>query len=341
MSREVRVDLRSDTVTTPTPEMRAAMADAEVGDDVWGDDPTVGRLEALAAAILAKEAALFTPSGTMANQIAISVHTKPGTEVICGARSHAYRAELAGAALHSGVQLRPLADGHGVLDPNDVADAYPLAFHEGPPIALVCLENSYGAGGYAVPVRSLDAVADVAADHGTPVHLDGARLFNAAVALDAEPASLAARADSVMFCVSKGLGAPVGSLLCGSAEFVATSRLVRQRLGGGMRQAGVIAAAGIVALETRVAGLAEDHARAQRLARGIEALCPGAVDVGEVETNMVFARVDHLPRSLLDRLAERGVLAGLSDRATVRFVTHHQVDDAGIDHVLAVLASLV
>jgi threonine aldolase len=333
----VIVDLRSDTVTKPTPEMRRAMADAEVGDDVWGDDPTVNRLQRLAAAMVGKEAALFTPSGTMANQIAIAVHTRPGAAAICGLRSHVNRHEMGGAAANCGVQLVAVADPDGRLDPAAIA----AELDEQPLTSLVCLEDTHGgAGGRAVPAADLEAAAAVAHRADVAVHLDGARIFNAAIALGCEPAALARPADTVMFCVSKGLGAPVGSLLCGPAEVVERARIVRRRLGGGMRQAGVLAAAGIVALETMPGRLAADHARARRLAEGIEQAFPGAVDAGEVDTNMVFARADRLPDKAVARLGDEGVLCGMGDRDHVRFVTHHQVDDAGIDRALAALRGL-
>jgi threonine aldolase len=331
------VDLRSDTVTKPTDAMRAAMASAEVGDDVWGDDPTVNRLQSLAAAMVGTESALFVPSGTMGNQIAITLHSRPGSEVLCGARSHVYRAELAGAAVHAGAQMRPLPDPRGRLDPQAVRDAFPMVFHEGPPVTLLCIEDTYGAGGCAVPVAALDSVAIAARERGARVHLDGARLFNAAVALDVSPQQIVGVADTVMFCVSKGLGAPVGSLLCGPSDLVDEARLVRQRMGGGMRQAGVLAAAGIVALETMVAGLADDHVRARRLADALGEIFPGSVDPADVETNMVFAAADALPEKVFDRLADDGVLASWADARTVRFVTHHQVDDAGLEHAISVL----
>jgi threonine aldolase len=332
----VIVDLRSDTVTTPTPEMRAAMAAAEVGDDVYGEDPTVNRLQSLAAALVGKEAALFVPSGTMANQLAIRVLTRPGTEVLCGARAHVYRSEGAGAAVNSGVQMRPVPDDAGVVAPD--ALTFPRSAHEGPPVSLVCLENTYmPASGRPAPAPELEACARVAHDHDAAVHLDGARLCNAAVALDTTPAALAAPADTVMFCLSKGLAAPVGSLLCGPADVIAEARAQRQRFGGAMRQAGVIAAAGVVALETMVARLADDHARAARIAAALASRWPGAVDPADVRTNIVCADARALPSGFVAQLDGRGVRAGMLDARTVRLVTHKDVDDAAVARVVAVL----
>lgn len=333
-----RVDLRSDTVTTPTPEMRAAMAEAEVGDDVYGEDPTVERLQSLAAALLGKEAALFVPSGTMANQLAVRVLAEPGTEVLCPARAHLYRYEAAAAAMNGFVQCRPLPDKDGEVDPDAVADAFAGADHHLPPISLVTIENTHmPASGRPLPPEHVDAIAAVAHERRARVHVDGARIWNAAIALGVPPARLVASADTVMFCCSKGLAAPVGSVLCGPADLIARARVHRQRLGGAMRQAGVLAAAGIVALETMVDRLADDHARARRLASAIADKYPGAVDPAAVATNVVCVDAHAVPEGWLDALRARGVLAGTIDPYTVRFVTHKDVDDDGIDHAIASL----
>jgi threonine aldolase len=330
-ARDGIVDLRSDTVTTPTPEMRRAMAGAEVGDDAYGEDPTVRRLESLAAGLLGKEAALYVPSGTMANQLALRVLGRAGTEVLCGERAHVYRYERAAAAGNARVQLRPLPDADGILHADDVARAATGPEHHLPEISAVFVENTHmPACGRPWRMAELDAVTDVAREHGFAVHCDGARIWNAAIALGVSPGELAAGTDTTMFCLSKGLSAPVGSLLCGSRAVIAEARVERSRLGGGMRQAGVIAAAGVVALETMVERLADDHARARRLAEALAEAFPGSTDPVLVETNIVCAHADALPGDLLDRLAADGVLAGTIDVDTVRFVTHRDVDDDGI-----------
>ena len=332
------VDLRSDTVTTPTPEMRAAMADAEVGDDGYGEDPTVRRLESLAAGLLGKEAAVLTPSGTMANQLALRVLGRPGTELLCGARAHVYRYETAAAASGAGLQVRALSDEDGLLGPGDIAAAAADQAHHLPPISLVAVENTHmPASGRPWRVAEVDAVANVARAHGFAFYCDGARIWNAAVALGTEPAALARSADAVMFCLSKGLGAPIGSVLCGPADVVARAREERSRLGGGMRQAGVVAAAGVVALELMVDRLADDHERARRLAVALAERFPGAVDPDAVETNVVCASADRLPEKIVERLAEHGVRSGTIDARTVRFVTHKDVDDDDLDRAIAAL----
>jgi threonine aldolase len=336
------VDLRSDTVTTPTPEMRRAMADAEVGDDAYGEDPTVNRLESLAAALLGKEAALYVPSGTMANQLALRVLGRAGTEVLCGERAHVYRYERAAAAGNARIQLRPLPDHDGVIDAALVDGAAADRHHHFPPISAVTIENTHmPACGRPWRAHEIDAVADAAAPHGFALHCDGARIWNASIAVGVSPADLVARADTVMFCLSKGLGAPVGSLLCGTRDTMGVAREERARLGGGMRQAGVIAAAGIVALETMVERLADDHRRARTLAAALAERFPGSVEPREVETNIVCAQSRALPRALLDHLAGVGVLAGTIDTETTRFVTHKDVDDADIARVIAALDALM
>ena len=327
-----RVDLRSDTVTRPTASMRAAMAAAEVGDDAYGEDPTVNRLESLAAALLGKEAALFTPSGTMANQLALRVLGRPGTEVLCGARAHVYRHEAAAAAGNTGVQLHPLPDAAGVLDPAHVAAAVAGQAHHLPELSAVFVENTaMPASGRPWRVAELDAVTRAARAGGLAVHCDGARLWNAAVATGVAPRELVTGTDTTMFCLSKGLGAPVGSLLCGTRDVIGRARVERRRLGGGMRQAGVLAAAGIVALETMVERLADDHARARLLAEAMAECFPGSVDPHAVETNIVCARADALPDAFVDRLAAHGVLAGTIDPDTVRLVTHCDVGDDDLE----------
>jgi threonine aldolase len=334
----MRVDLRSDTVTTPTREMRRAMAEADVGDDAYGEDPTVRRLESLAAALLGTEAALYVPSGTMANQLALRTLGVPGTEVLCGDRAHVYRHEHAASAMNASVQLRPLPDGDGRLHAHDVERALAATAHHLPQISAVFLENTYmPASGRPADAPELAEVIAVAHAHGLAVHCDGARLWNAAVALGVAPSTLVSGCDTAMFCLSKGLAAPVGSVLCGDRERIASAREHRARLGGQMRQAGVIAAAGLVALETMVERLVDDHRRARSLAEALADAFPGSVDPVTVSTNIVCAPIAAFPPDLLECLAADGVLAGTIDADTVRFVTHHDVDDAGLDHAVAAL----
>jgi len=340
-SPDGRVDLRSDTVTTPTPAMRRAMAEAEVGDDVYGEDPTVNRFQERAAELLGKEAALYTPTGTMANQLALRVLGRPGTEALCALRAHVFRYEAGAAAWNSALQLRPFADEDGTLD----ADALELAVagsgYHTPEVSLISIENTHmPSGGRPWRPAELAAVAAVAARHDLPLYCDGARIWNASVALGVPAPDLVADATAVMFCVSKGLGAPVGSVLCGSAEVVAEARVHRQRLGGNMRQAGVIAAAGLVALETMVERLADDHRRARRIAEAVAGHWPGSVDPESCETNIVCARLERLPTDLFARLDAEGIRAGTIDPGTVRFATHKDVDDTDLERVLKALAAI-
>lgn len=339
------VDLRSDTVTTPTVAMRAAMADAEVGDDAYGEDPTVNRLQSLAAALLGREAALFVPSGTMANQLALALLAAPGDEVGCAARAHVLRHESGGAAATWGVQLRPLDDAGGVVAPAAIDAAAADQHHHLPRFVAVTVENTYmPACGRPWRIDETAAVAAAAHRHGLRLHVDGARIWNAAIALGRPPSELVAGADTVMGCLSKGLAAPVGSVLCGPADVIARARDLRHRLGGGWRQAGVLAAAGIVALETMVERLADDHDRARRLAEALAERFPDCVDPAAVETNIVCARADALPGGsaggFVERLAAHGVRAGTIDARTVRFVTHKDVDDGDLDRAVAALDRL-
>jgi len=332
------VDLRSDTVTRPTPEMRRAMAEAEVGDDAYREDPTVRRLESLSAGLLGMEAGLYVPSGTMANQVALRVLARPGTEVLCGERAHVYRYEHAAAALNAGVQLRPLADADGHLRADHVTRALKGPEHHLPDVSAVFLENTHmPACGRPLRIEEIGAVIAVSRAANVAVHCDGARLWNAAIALATAPSALVEGCDTAMFCLSKGLSAPVGSVLCGSRVVIDDARVQRSRLGGGMRQAGVIASAGIVALETMVERLADDHARARQLADALADAFPGSVDPASVETNIVCAAAAAFPTDLLDALAADGVHAGTIDVDTVRFVTHNDIDDAGLDRAIASL----
>jgi threonine aldolase len=321
--------------------MRAAMAAAEVGDDGYGEDPTLRRLEELAAGMLGTEAALFTPSGRMANQLALRLLATAGSEALCPARCHVARYEHAAAARNAGVQLRGLPDGDGVVSPTDVTGALADRDHHLPPISMLVLENTHmPASGRPAPPDETDALATLARDAGLAVHLDGARIWNAAVALGETPAALAAPADTTMACLSKGLGAPVGSLLFGSAAVVAEAREERAVLGGNLRQGGVIAAAGIVALETMVDRLEDDHRRARRLADALAELFPGSIDPSTVQTNIVCAPLDALPDELVARLETHGVRCGTIDARTVRFVTHHDVDDRAVDRAIDALRAI-
>jgi threonine aldolase len=321
--------------------MRRAMADAEVGDDAYGEDPTVRRLEALGGGLLGKEAALYVASGTMANQLALRLVARAGTEVLCGERAHVYRYEHAAAAGNARVQLRPLPDPDGLLAVDDVERSVAAQQHHLPAISALTIENTHmPASGRPWRVPELDAVTGCAHANGLAVHCDGARIWNASIAVDTPPAVLAAGTDTVMFCLSKGLGAPVGSLLCGDADAIGAAREDRSRLGGGMRQAGVIAAAGVIALETMVQRLADDHARARRLAEVLADRFPGSVDPDRVETNIVCACAAALPPAILESLAARGVLAGTIDVDTVRFVTHKDVDDADLARAVAAIEEL-
>jgi len=338
----MRIDLRSDTVTTPTPEMRRAMASAEVGDDVYGEDPTVRRLEEKAAELLGKEAGLYVPSGTMGNLVAVMTHTSRGSEVILEAESHIYYYEVGGLAVVAQTLPRLIPGRRGCFGPEDLAAALRTPNIHFPTPTLVCLENTHNRAGGAVWSPDLfDAVARAAHAAGLAVHLDGARIFNAAVRLGRPAAELVQEADSVMFCLSKGLAAPVGSVLVGTRDFIARARKNRKIVGGGLRQAGVLAAAGLVALETMVDRLAEDHANARRLAEGLAGIPGLGVDLDGVETNMVMCSVEGLGVAAPDFarcLASKGVLVNAVDVRRLRFVTHKDVDAADIDRALTLVA---
>ena len=332
------IDLRSDTVTRPTPEMRRAMAEAEVGDDVYGEDPTVNRLQELAASMVGKEAALYVPSGTMANQLALRVLARPGTTVVAGGRQHVVIYEGGAAERNAGVHLHPVPDDDGTLRPGDVAWAMHAAAHHQPQPALVCVENTHmPADGAPWPLPTLQAV--VAAAGGLPFHMDGARLFNAEVATGTPAAAYAAEVTTVMSCLSKGLCAPVGSVLAGPAPIMHAARAERARMGGGMRQAGVLAAAGLVALSTMVERLADDHTRARRLAEAVAERWPdGGCDPARVRTNVVTWR-HAAAEQLVEHLRSEGVLAGTIAPGVMRLVTHHDVDDDGVERARKALAA--
>jgi len=331
------IDLRSDTVTRPTPEMRKAMAEAEVGDDVYGEAPTVNRLEQKAAQLLGMEAALFVPSGTMGNEIAIRVLTERGDEVLVERRSHVVRYELAGMSLIAGVMPRMVDAPGGHLTPEHVRSAVaPRAYYKSD-VALVVLENTHNLGGGTVQgVAEQRAVIEAARECGFRVHLDGARLWNAAVALGVAPATLAAGVDTVMTCLSKGLCAPVGSLVASSRERIEKARRVRKLLGGGMRQAGVLAAAGLVALETLIPRLAEDHANARLLGEALSRR-PG-VQLAPVETNIVVGVLSgRTAPEAVAALREHGVLATAMDTRTLRLTTHRDVSRPDCERAAAAI----
>ncbi len=334
------VDLRSDTVTRPSAGMRRAMVEAEVGDDVYGDDPTVIALQEEAAALMGFPAALFVPSGTMGNLIAVQLHARRGTEAIVEANSHIYNYELAAMAAYGGVLPRVVTGVRGVPDPAEVDVLCRKKAYYHAPVTLLLLENTHNhAGGAVLPMDRKEALLASARGHGVPVHLDGARVLNAAIALKLSPAEVVSDFDSVLFCLSKGLGAPVGSLLCGTTEFIEEARVVRKRLGGGMRQVGVLAAAGRIALRDNVARLALDHARARRLAEALVGIPGLRIDPAGVETNIVIADVDppEATARWLQHLRGGGVLAGTMGRGRLRFVTHLDVEDAGLAHAIALL----
>lgn len=339
------IDLRSDTVTQPTEEMRQAMARAEVGDDVYGEDPTINRLEELAAEKVGKEAALFVPSGTMGNQISVLTHTQRGDEVIVESEAHIYFYEVAGLAALSSVQVRLVKGVRGVLDPADVAAAIRPANIHFPRSALLCLENTHNrAGGTVTGVQRMRELAEVAHAHGLAVHLDGARIFNAAIALGVDVKELTAPVDSVMFCLSKGLSAPVGSLVAGSKEWISRARKYRKLLGGGMRQAGVLAAAGIVALEKMVDRLAEDHANARLLGEGLAQIPGIKLDLATVQTNMVTFEIEKPGldgAAFVRELLVRGVKANATGPRRIRFVTHKDVNREDVLTALKVVEEIM
>lgn len=336
------IDLRSDTVSRPSPAMRQAMAEAEVGDDVFGDDPTAVALEGRAAHLLGKEAALFVPSGTMANLLAVMTHTRPGDEILLGDQSHIFQYELGGAARIANVLTRPLPNADdGSLDAGTVAASIRVENLHSPGTTLLCLENTHNrCGGAALSPPTIDALAAVARGRGVAVHLDGARIFNAAAALDVPAARIARDCDSVSFCLSKGLGCPVGSLLCGPREFIDRARRNRKLLGGGMRQVGILAAAGLYAMEHNIDRLAGDHANARALAGGLRELAPFRPN--EPQTNIIV--VDVLEGRLGDWLSafeQHGVLAVAFGPQRMRLVTHINITRDDIDEALRRIRSLV
>jgi len=337
-------DFRSDTVTKPTEAMRRAMAEAEVGDDVLGDDPTVQKLETLAASIMGKEAALYVPSGTMGNAIAVKVWTKELEEVILEARCHIYNMESTHLTFISRVTPRPLPSWRGAMDPEEVAHNIRQASVHTPRTSLICLENTHNNwSGAVIPLDNMKAIREVADRHGVKVHLDGARIFNASIASGVPVKEYAGLTDSIMFCLSKGLSAPVGSMLAGPKEFIDQARRVRKALGGGMRQAGVLAACGLIALTQMVERLREDHDRAKRLARAIASLPGIRLNPEEIETNIIIFGLNH-PRwtvpAFLTELKARHILA-LPVSNGIRFVTHKDVNDDDVDRAIEAFSDLL
>ena len=338
------VDLRSDTVTRPTPEMRRAMAAADVGDDVYREDPTVNRLEERAAEIFGREAGLFVPSGTMGNQAAIKVHTRPGQEVICEARAHILNYEMSMMSAFSGVLPRAVWAADGILSWDMIAPEVRQRSDHHACTGLVELENTSNlAGGSVYSVEQLDEICVRSHAAGLPVHLDGARIFNAAVALGRPVAEITRRFDSVMFCLSKGLGAPVGSMLVGSREFIEEARLMRKMLGGGMRQAGILAAAGLIALEETPKRLHLDHDNARFLALELAQIPGIKLEPAKVVTNILIFDVSgtgFASSEIADRLRARGILANGVTTATMRMVTHYDVDRQGCEKAVRVLREI-
>ncbi|MBP7146376.1 MAG: low-specificity L-threonine aldolase [Acidobacteria bacterium] len=332
------IDLRSDTVTRPSAAMREAMLAAPVGDDVFGEDPTINELEALAAELMGHEAALFVPSGSMANLIAQLVHTRRGDEVIIGEDSHCLLHEVGAGAALAGVQYDVVA-GSPLISAEKVAERIKVPSFHTPGTGLVWIENTHNMGGGLVyPLEEVRRIAALCRERGLPLHIDGARVFNAACALGVPPRDIAALGDSVSFCLSKGLGAPVGSVLCGSREFRVKAHRFRKMLGGGMRQAGILAAAGIFALRHNVARLAEDHALARRAAEGLRGSDGIDLDPASVVTNIVIGRVTCGPAERIEqRCAARGVLVLALEGNRLRLVTHLDVDRAGVDRAVAVI----
>lgn len=338
------IDLRSDTVTRPTPAMRAAMASADVGDDVYGEDPTLNRLEARAAEIFGRQASIFVPTGTMGNQIAIRLHTEHGQEVICEARSHILDWEMAMMSAFSGCSPRTVAGDRGILTWQQIRNAIAPKIYYRASTGLICLENSHNmAGGTVTPLSVLADIWQGAADAGLPTHLDGARVFNAATALKLSVAELTQGFDTVNFCLSKGLGAPVGSILVGSQEAIARARSLRKALGGGMRQAGILAAAGLIALEEGPARLHEDHANARILAEAV-ATCEGVeIDLPSVQTNIVLftLKQDGDAPGFVSRMKSEGILCSAIGPHAIRLVTHFDVSKEQCEHCAQILIAML
>ena len=340
------VDLRSDTLTRPTPAMSRAMAEADVGDDVFGEDPTVNKLEQLAAERMGKEAALFVASGTMGNLVSLLAHCGRGEEIILGSFAHTFYFEQGGSAAVGGIHPRTLPNQpDGTLTLSDIEGAIRPDNVHFPRTRLIVLENTHNlCGGHPLDIDYMKAVGDVARRHSLKIHVDGARFFNAAVALGVPAAKLAADADSVSFCLSKGLAAPVGSVVCGNRDFIAEARRARKILGGGMRQAGVLAAAGIVALNEMVDRLADDHANARKLAEGLAGMPGISIDPEQIHTNIVYFEVnrkDTTVEGLVKRLGDNGARMLPVGPGRIRAVTHYHISADDIDYVLGVFGKVL
>jgi len=339
------IDLRSDTVTKPTPEMREAMAEAEVGDDVYRDDPTVNRLEELAANMLGKEASLFVPSGTMGNLIALLVHCQRGDEAIVGDKSHIYLNEAGGMSALGGIQPCPVANQKdGTLALDDILASIRTEDVHHPITRLICLENTQNiCGGVPLTVAYTREVGELARKNNLALHIDGARIFNAAAAQNVPVRDLVAPADSVMFCLSKGLASPVGSMLAGTSKFIARARHLRKMLGGGMRQVGIIGAAGMISLEKMTKRLADDHIRARKLADGLRQVKGVVVDEGSPYSNMVYLNLANDVKidatTIIESALVQGVLLDCENTRRFRLVTHYWVDDKGVDKVIQAFAT--
>lgn len=337
------IDFRSDTVTMPTPEMRRAMAEAPVGDDVYGDDPTVIELEVLAAQLAGKEAAMFVPSGTMGNQLAVMTHTRRGDEIIVEEDCHIVVHEVGAVAVLSGVNLKTVKGTNSIMRPEDVEAAIREEDLHHPETTLVCMENALS-NGRVVPLETMEKIHSIAKKHNLMVHLDGARIFNAAEYLKVEVKDITAYTDSVMFCLSKGLCAPVGSILAGSKSFIAKAKKNRKLLGGGMRQVGILAAAGIIALQDMTKRLHVDHENARYLAAKLAELPGVKVDIEGVHINMVFFEIENLKLSdteFIDRLFAKGIKANGAYKGVLRFVTNHDVTREDIDYTIHCIKELL
>jgi threonine aldolase len=332
------IDIRSDTVTKPTDAMRKAMAEAEVGDDVYGDDPTVKKLESLGAKMLGKEAALFVPSGTFGNQLALFTWCNRGTEVILGEECHIIQHEAGAASIIAGVQTRPIPAQNGILTAGALSERLRKQDLHMPSTSLICVENAHSLG-RSVPLVAMDETRKIADEWKLPIHLDGARIFNAATALDCNARDIASMADSVMFCLSKGLCAPVGSLLAGKKEFIEKARYKRKIMGGGMRQAGILAAAGIIALEGQTQRLKEDHTRAKNIALGLAKIPGIVIKPKETEINMVFftwhqAENKKIAANLVKTFKKHKIIINPPEKGVFRFVTHYWIGDAEVEAIL-------
>ncbi|HHW03229.1 MAG TPA: low-specificity L-threonine aldolase [Thermoanaerobacterales bacterium] len=338
------IDLRSDTVTMPTPEMREAMYKAEVGDDVYGEDPTINRLEEMAKDLLGKEAAMFVTSGTQGNQVCVMTHTRPGEEIILEEKCHIITYEVGGIGYLAGVQAKLIKGERGAMNPEDIEAAIREEDIHQPRTSLICVENTHNrAGGTVIPMDVLRRTHEVARMHGIPVHMDGARIFNAATYLKVPVREIAKYADSVMFCLSKGLCAPVGSIVAGSREFIVRARKFRKMMGGGLRQAGFLAAAGIVALEKMTTRLQEDHDNARLLAEGLNSIPGISIDMETVQTNIVICDISGLNLTgdaFSRKLFEKGIRVNGGKSPIVRFVTHHGIEKEDVEKTIDAIKTI-